>query len=175
MGDYVESFSKDFIKDGTRYYQKQNVSHLVFPILDYNYYIDALNLSFKISSHNPNECELIIISDSPESPAVNTIIKKITERVKNLDVQIFQADMISEFQLMRTSDICITSASTFSWWASWLNNSAIAIISPKYWLNYYLHQPINTHQCLIEPLPRNIEMSLSNQYFIYSKGYYQSE
>jgi hypothetical protein len=44
-----------------------------------------------------------------------------------------QNDEITDFLLLRHSSVVITSNSSFSWWAAWLNEDA-RVIAPRHWL-----------------------------------------
>ena len=146
--------------------------------MDYDYYIRAINLVLNLSGLTTRELAIIFVSDDLSSKYVRSIINKIRLEMSEIEILNYDALHLTdrnrfmfEFGLIRESDFCITSASSYSWWASWLNTKCKAIISPKYWLNYYKYTEKSIDAC---SEPFDIEMSLSNQYFIYSKGFFHS-
>lgn len=162
LGDYIESLKNNFEKIGDKLCQ---VSDYVFPVMDYDYYVRAMELVFETVSVLPAQCTLFIVTDDPSSPILKNIKDKLSEHFTTLKISIAEKDSYVNFAMMNLCDVCITSASSFSWWGAWLNTNAKMIISPKYWFNYYVpHKQI----CL----PNDIKMSLNNQYFIESKGYF---
>lgn len=164
LGDYAEGITNYFLQtEFNKYYQ--NVEYCI-PVLDANYYISALKIIFETIKSTQKDCMLIIISDSPGHIILKHILNSISRELADLNISTYTSTIIDEFTIMRNSDACITSASSFSWWAAWLSTTAQVIISPKYWLNYYLY-PSRTN-C---SYPQDIEMSLPNQKFIYSQGY----
>jgi hypothetical protein len=50
--------------------------------------------------------------------------------------EIIKNDMNTDFCLLNRSKTNIISSSSFSWWATWLNNNSNVIIAPDKWLNH---------------------------------------
>jgi len=163
LGDYVNSVKNSFDKIEGKFYQKQGLN-IVFPVMDDDYYIRAINFILEKLAINSDDCVLFIISDEVSSPILNFIKKQIETFFCNLKVLVVEKNDLVNFAMMSLCDVCITSVSSFSWWGAWLNTNARLIISPKYWFNYYVPQ-----KKISSPL--DIEMSLPNQYFIESRGY----
>lgn len=163
LGDYAKSINDSFDKIDGKFYQKDGLN-IVFPIMDDDYYIRAISLVLKKLSAIPDDCALFLISDEVSSPILNYIKKQIETSFYDLKVLVVEKNDLVNFAMMNLCDVCITSASSFSWWGAWLNTKARLIVSPKYWFNYYVPQKKTSS-------PLNIEMSLPNQYCIESKGY----
>jgi len=162
LGDYASCLNKDFNKVENKLYQKVDYT---FPVMDYDYYIRAIELVFEKLAVAPSQCTLFIVTDEVTSEFFRVIKTKLESAFLDLRIVVAKEDDYVSFAMLSLCDICITSASSFSWWGAWLNKEAKMIISPKYWFNYYLpHKQIT--------LPVDIEMSLGNQYFIESQGYF---
>lgn len=137
-----------------------------FPILDYDYYIKAIRLSLEILDKKPKECAFVMISND-DGNYIRPLINKIKDSIKGIEIINYDVNSkLLDFSLMKESDICITSASSFSWWAAWLNTECRAIISPKYWFNYYKNNGITS--------PFDVNMSLKNQFLISSEGFFHN-
>jgi len=98
--------------------------------LPLSYYKNALTaISKDINTH------YIFISDSPEFVEQN--FGDVTPKI------ISRESEITDFQHMLNADICITSNSTFSWWAAWLNIKANKkVYCPKYYMGFHLKQQV---------------------------------
>jgi|688.fasta_scaffold01523_29 hypothetical protein len=84
------------------------------------YYEKAIN---EIKQHNKN-LSFVIVTDDVE------LSKSYFD-----NIEIISNDVITDFKVLFFSKYCIISASTFSWWAAWLNKKELTI-APKFWLNY---------------------------------------
>lgn len=96
--------------------------------LPLQYYYQALK---EIS--NINDYIIIFISDD---------ISYCKNNFGHLENATFEAnDEIIDFQLLMNADIAIIANSTFSWWASYLNNNINKqIFAPKYWLGFKIKE-----------------------------------
>lgn len=162
LGDYLTLLKKDFRKKKDRLLQKRH--RTTFPVMDYDYYVRSINLVLEKMNTVESQCKLFVISDNLGSFG-SEIINKIKLAFSQLEVVIINFGREElDLALMSRCDACITSASSFSWWGAWLNQRAQIIVSPKYWFNYYVPERGSS--------PVDIEMSLKNQYFIKSDGYF---
>lgn len=75
------------------------------------------------------DMEYIFISDDP------SFIEKEFNYIANKYIS--NHNEITDLQFLINADICILSASSFSWWGAWLNNNENKqIYAPKYWLGF---------------------------------------
>lgn len=139
-----------------------------FPVMDYDYYIKAIKMTLTLLNASLDEFFFMIISDDTDGEYVKKITAKIKAAFNGINIDWYKQNNELEFTLMKQADVCITSASSFSWWAAWLNKRCKIIISPKYWFNYYK----TGKDVVSEPL--DIEMSLNNQHFILSEGFFHN-
>jgi hypothetical protein len=87
-------------------------------IPSFNYWKNCINYMTKI---NP-KMKFVIITDDVYNA-----------KIFIGDYPCFHFDVGTDFFIVNQSKYSILSASSFSWWASWLNQSAKLIIGPKYW------------------------------------------
>jgi hypothetical protein len=87
--------------------------------LDKSYYLNSIEVMKNI---NPL-MEFIVITDD-------------VQNAENIfpDLKIYHKGIKEDFYLVSKAKYLIIANSTFSWWASWLNENAKLIIAPKYWL-----------------------------------------
>lgn len=105
------------------------------------YYIDAINY-FK--NKNPN-MEFYAITDDPH--AANSIlpgIKIIGSSTMNLQDSVKASHHIGgpvsiDFNIILKCKNVIIPASSFSWWAAWLNDDEKTVIAPKYWAAFNIN------------------------------------
>ena len=86
-----------------------------------NYYDNAIA---QVKSINANAKFLVITND----------IEEATKFFPNY--RIYHFDVLGDYYVVNQARYLIIANSTFSWWASWLNQRTDFTIAPKYWLNY---------------------------------------
>jgi hypothetical protein len=98
-----------------------------------DYYLHSLQMVKDWESYR-----IIFVSD--DIPYV----KSAFGHFKNAD---FVSDeMIIDFQVLLNADVCITSNSSFSWWAAYLNNKKNKqVICPQYWLGFKVKKEYPGH------------------------------
>jgi hypothetical protein len=100
---------------GTDY---KNIPQYYLPI---DYYNDSINY---IKSINENIKFVVITDDVLEA-------KKFFS-----DYDVISNEMEVDFYLLSKSKYSIIPNSSFSWWASWLNDNSEIIVAPNRWFNY---------------------------------------
>ncbi len=89
--------------------------------LDMSYYYEAIKAVHEEGNF------YIFISDDPD------FVKNEFHLIVNKYVS--SHEEIIDLQFLMNADVCILSASSFSWWGAWLNiNSEKIVIAPKTWL-----------------------------------------
>lgn len=161
VSNFIKSFNKVFV---CMHLRAGDYFLGTFPVMDDSYFIRAISLTLKKLEKNFSECVFAITSNDENGKYVNLLMDKIYEHYPSINLIHYKKDQNSEFALMQQSDACIISASSFSWWAAWLNTKSKLIILPKYWFNYYKYNDNNGIW-----FPENIVMSLPNQFFISSE------
>lgn len=162
--NFIKSFNKCFV---CMHVRAGDFFSGDWPVMDSDYYIKAINLTLNKLQKNLADCAFVIISNDVDGKYISNLMIRIRLSFPDIDLTVYKGDIRSEFALMREADVCVTSASTFSWWASWLNLNCKIIVSPLYWLNYYRYGKIESGLWC----PNDIAMSLPNQYFIRSEGH----
>lgn len=156
--DFINSFNKCFV---CMHLRAGDYFNSTFPVMDDSYFIRAIDLTLKKLEKSLSECVFAITSNDEDGRYLNLLMNKIHTSYPGINLIHYKKDQNSEFALMQQADACIISASSFSWWAAWLNTNCKLIILPKYWFNYYkYHDTTGTWS------PENIVMSLPNQYFV---------
>lgn len=122
-----------------------------FPVLNVQYFKKAIDLICQKGNYTYKEIGIVITSENK-----NTAVCDVATSL-NIPYHLSHEDKFVDMSLMKYADHCVTSASSFSWWGTWLNQNNPIIISPKYWVNYY------KKDCFY---PRDIAMSIPNQFFI---------
>lgn len=89
--------------------------------LPIDYYRESINHIMSIN----NDIKFVIITDD---------IEEATKFFPEYDV--ISNKMEIDFYLLSRSKYSIIPNSSFSWWASWLNNNSEIIIAPNRWFNY---------------------------------------
>lgn len=103
--------------------------------LPFQYYHENIK---KILSEQPDEkYQLIFMSDD---------INSIREEFKDYNAFFSDQNMIIDFQLMQHAHAAVVSASSYAWWACWLNKVPHAkIIVPKYFLGFKVKKEFPVH------------------------------
>src|SRR3954452_25262306 len=86
------------------------------------FYLDAL-----AAVPDRERYEVIVVSD--DADAVRDELREIPE------ARVEANPAIIDFQLMTNADVLITSASSFSWWGGWLNESGL-VLAPRHWVGF---------------------------------------
>jgi hypothetical protein len=126
-----------------------------FPIPSAWYFKRAVDKILEINNLNKEDVGIAFISDNKNSDRLKILIDE------NFDVKISPfgvENKLLDLSIMKNAHHCITAASSFSWWGAWLNRNSPTIISPMYWFNYHKNTTVWS--------PRDIAMSIPNQYFI---------
>jgi hypothetical protein len=102
-----------------------------FPILNKDYYKQALKLIIKKDKLSYKDYVIVVIGDDKE------LMRTLFNGYPRVIFSNYEA--IIDMILLMKADRCIISASTFAWWGAWLNNNkSKIIIAPKYWLNFVI-------------------------------------
>jgi hypothetical protein len=129
--DVVEDFSRrDFIAMHVRRgdYVSNPEATAVHGLTSLDYYRVALNLSQGLYPG----LEVVVFSDSPG--AVQNELKEFTGLI--FDTPLATLSSLETLRVMSLAKCVITSNSTFSWWAGWLNNrlgGRAHVIAPRPW------------------------------------------
>ena len=120
----------DYLNLNDWWLQNLGSNNLTLPV---NYYLDSL-----AQIKNSHTYKIIFVSDDIE------FVKTNFGQVKNADF--ISDEMIVDFQVLMNADICITSNSSFSWWAAYLNQKKNKlIICPQYWLGFKIAKEYPEH------------------------------
>lgn len=90
--------------------------------VDTHYYRSAL----AAARERVGDLPVKLISDNSRTPALRNVTSH----------QLVGGDWRTDFAIMSNARACVIAASTFSWWAAWLNTSAEVVTMPRYFLNY---------------------------------------
>lgn len=126
-----------------------------FPIPNASYFKRAVDKILDTNNLNKEDVGVALITDNKNSDKLNILINE------GFDVKVSPfgvAEKLLDLSIMKNAHHCITAASSFSWWGAWLNKNSPTIISPMYWFNYHKNTSVWS--------PRDIAMSIPNQYFI---------
>lgn len=96
-------------------------THILDWFLHKNYYYNAIA---QIKRINSNAKFLVITNDIEEAARFFP------------NYRIYHFDILRDYYAVNQARYLIIANSTFSWWASWLNQRTQFTIAPKYWLNY---------------------------------------
>lgn len=105
------------------FYANENARKL-HGVVGEQYYLNAMKLANKMGYEN-----FVVFSDDIEW-VKSHYFENVSYKLEYCHVD----DCISEFEIMKTFDLVITSNSGFSWLSGWLGNSSY-IISPKRWVS----------------------------------------
>lgn len=126
-----------------------------FPIPNDWYFKRAVDKILEINNLSKEDVGIAFISDNKDSDRAN----KLIDEGFNVKVSPFGVEeKLLDLSIMKNAHHCITAASSFSWWGAWLNRNLPTIISPMYWFNYHKNTTVWS--------PRDIAMSIPNQYFL---------
>jgi hypothetical protein len=126
-----------------------------FPIMDKRYFKLAVDRIMQVNDLKKEDIGIALVSDNRQTDKLKLLIDEgFCVKVSPFNVE----EKLLDLSIIKNSSHCITSASSFSWWGAWLNQNLPTIISPMYWFNYYKN--------VQEWSPRDIAMSISNQYFL---------
>ena len=103
-------------------------SDLTLPL---SYYNNCLSIVKEVENSN-----IIILSDDIEG--VKKDIKSINLLNEASHLFFSNYDQITDLQILMQADVLILSSSSFAWWGAYLNNVAIQIMVPQYWLGFHL-------------------------------------
>lgn len=126
-----------------------------FPIVKSTYFKRAVEKIMQINGIAKEDIGIVFVSDNKQTDKADLLIEE------GYDVKISPFNVenkLMDLSIMKNAHHCITAASSFSWWGAWLNKNSPTIISPMYWFNYHKNTPVWS--------PRDIAMSIPNQYFI---------
>lgn len=88
------------------------------------------------SIENLEDHQIIFVSDEMD------VVRREFNNLKNA---MFESnDEIVDFQIIQNADVAIISNSSFSWWASYLNQKEPPIFAPKDWLGFRCQQEYPT-------------------------------
>jgi hypothetical protein len=103
---------------------------LTLPVSYYLHCLEQIN--------NIQDYKIIFVSDDIE------FARTVFSHIKNADFS--DNDMMTDFQIILNSDICIISNSSFAWWAAYLNRKEKKkVFCPEYWLGFKVEKeyPLN--------------------------------
>lgn len=152
--DFFNTFNKKFIISAHSREGDYNCGD-GFPIMNSTYFKLAVEKIMQINNISKNDIGIVFVSDNKQTDKADLLINE------GYDVKISPFNVenkLMDLSIMMNAHHCITAASSFSWWGAWLNKNSPTIISPMYWFNYHRNIPVWS--------PRDIAMSIPNQYFL---------
>jgi len=100
------------------------------------YYQNAINEMLKINSN----MKFIVVTDDPDKAKEfipnGTIVGIFDNNHPEVSSQISQEKTAIDYSIMYNAKYLILSASTFCFWAAWVNTHVKKVIAPKYWFDY---------------------------------------
>lgn len=99
-------------------------------VVDSKYFKSALDVIMQKNKLDLNDIGIIYISDNKNSNKLDFL--------HNTNVPIIFSKEVNfvDLCIMKNSNHCIMSPSSFGWWGAWLNTKHPTIVSPFNWMNY---------------------------------------